>query len=242
MSFTVIENYNDLKASIADYLDRNDLVVQIPGFIQLCEANINRVLRHHDTICRGQSVGWRQDVFIPLPDNWLEGINFKVVLAKENPDVPGEYIDGDEYQLTYQSKDALDQLKLDNPQWRPRADMAEEETGEPRQPIKAGHFTYHGRTVEIWPDPSQQFRLELDYYEGVSALSDANPTNTVLTKYPDLYLYGSLIHSAPFLRDDPRTAIWSKLFTTANDQLLAASEKAMTSGSRLTRKTNVRMG
>ena len=49
------------------------------------------------------------------------------------------------------------------------------------------------------------------------ALSDADPTNWVLSDYPNLYLYGSLLHSAPFLKDDMRLGMWQGKF----DQLLA---------------------
>lgn len=37
---------------------------------------------------------------------------------------------------------------------------------------------------------------------GKYALSDASPTNTLLTDYPDAYLFGALIEAGPFLRDD----------------------------------------
>lgn len=227
MSVGRIENYTDLKDVIADYLDRGDLASQIPGFIQLCEANIGRKMRELDTVCRGKSIGWRQDVFIPLPDDWLEGINMRIVLAEENPDVPGEYIDGESYQMTYQPPDAINQMNEENIQWRPTEDW---------------NFTYHGRTVEIYPDPEQQFRLELDYYKRPVPLSDSAPTNDTLEKHPDLYLYGSLVHSAPFLRDDSRLGIWSTLAGDALDGINTAGEKAMTSGSRLTRKVNYSMG
>ena len=41
-----LSNYNDLKASIADFLNRDDLTSVIPDFISLAEAQLNREIRH----------------------------------------------------------------------------------------------------------------------------------------------------------------------------------------------------
>lgn len=38
-------------------------------------------------------------------------------------------------------------------------------------------------------------------YRGGFKLSDQAPTNALLTKYPDIYLYGALLQAAPWLRD-----------------------------------------
>ena len=41
-----LSNYTGLKASIADFLNRDDLTAVIPDFITLAEAQINRDIRH----------------------------------------------------------------------------------------------------------------------------------------------------------------------------------------------------
>lgn len=41
----MISDYTELKSEIARWLDRDDLTADIPGFIQLAEAEIQRVLR-----------------------------------------------------------------------------------------------------------------------------------------------------------------------------------------------------
>ena len=45
-----LTTYDELKTSIADFLDRDDLTSVIPDFITLAEADLNRGLRH-----------WRQE-------------------------------------------------------------------------------------------------------------------------------------------------------------------------------------
>lgn len=40
------------------------------------------------------------------------------------------------------------------------------------------------------------------------ALSDANPTSELLTRAPDLYLYGALSQAQKYMKDDKRAAVW----------------------------------
>lgn len=47
------------------------------------------------------------------------------------------------------------------------------------------------------------------------ALSDAEPTNPILTDYPDLYLFGALLEAAPFLRDADLMALFQGRFDVA---------------------------
>jgi hypothetical protein len=47
------------------------------------------------------------------------------------------------------------------------------------------------------------------------ALSDAEPTNPILTDYPDLYLFGALLEAAPFLRDADLMALFQGRFDIA---------------------------
>lgn len=56
-------------------------------------------------------------------------------------------------------------------------------------------------------------------YRGQLRLSDASPNNSILTKYPDLYLYGALMESAMFIRDSESLAMWTPMFDTAVKEL-----------------------
>jgi len=225
----IIKDYDTLQNAMADYLDRPDLTVQIPLFIQLCEGNLNRDMRTHNMVCKGQTVGARRDKFIPLPDGWLKGRNFEVITLKENPEDPPNLIDDETFQASYQTPDVIDQMKQDNIQFRPGG----------KQQI---HYTYYGKVIEVFPDPGTDFRVVMEYYERIPTLSVAAPVNHLILSDPDAYLYGALIHSAPFLRDDARIAVWGQMYGSVVSKLNSTSEEAMTSGSRLTRKTNLNLG
>lgn len=61
------------------------------------------------------------------------------------------------------------------------------------------------------PAPDATYSTKMVYNASVAALTDAAPTNWLLTAHPDAYLYGALVASAPFLKDDERIAIWEGL-------------------------------
>jgi hypothetical protein len=79
------------------------------------------------------------------------------------------------------------------------------------------HFTIMGSTIKTYP--SSVANLTLDYYKKIPALSSSNVTNWLLTRKPQVYLYGSLVHAAPFLDDDDRLQTYGALRKVALDSL-----------------------
>ena len=73
-------NYSELQSVIADFANRQDLASQIPTFIQLTEARLNRDIRHwrQEKRAQAQVTGER----FPLPCDWLETIK---VIADGKP-------------------------------------------------------------------------------------------------------------------------------------------------------------
>jgi len=94
-------------------------------------------------------------------------------------------------------------------------------------------YTHAIGAIELFPTPDTTYGLELLYYAKPDALSDSVASNWILEEAPDVYLYGSLIHSAPYLADDARTAVWAQLYSAAVSKLNAESENARVSGSGL---------
>ena len=93
-------------------------------------------------------------------------------------------------------------------------------------------YTVVGRQFEFGPAPQQSYTAQLVFYEKLPALSDSNPTNWMLVDHPDAYLYGALLQSAPWLKEDDRITTWGGLFT----QIVAdiqASDKSDTTAPRL---------
>ena len=98
----------------------------------------------------------------------------------------------------------------------------------------SGQPAYYAVTageLEVYPVPDGIYTSELYYFGKTPALSDSNTSNWILEHYPDAYLYGSLIHSAPYLKDDARIQVWAALYQNAIDAINQASEKAKFGGS-----------
>jgi hypothetical protein len=99
-------------------------------------------------------------------------------------------------------------------------------------------YAHVGDQFEFYPTPDGSYSVELTYYKTIPALSVSNTSNWLLTQAPDVYLYGSLIQSAPYLSDDQRATIWAGFYAASVSQLNAASDAARTSGSLRLRTRN----
>ena len=103
----------------------------------------------------------------------------------------------------------------------------------------SGSPSYYAITageIEVFPVPDGTYDLELYYISRIPALSDSNASNWLLEQYQDAYLYGALVHSAPYLRDDARTQMWAALYQSAIDAINLESEKSKFGGSGLRMK------
>ncbi len=52
-------------------------------------------------------------------------------------------------------------------------------------------------------------------YRGIFRLGPDAQTNAILRKYPDLYLYGALLESAPMIRDPDSINLWQAMYDRA---------------------------
>jgi hypothetical protein len=98
------------------------------------------------------------------------------------------------------------------------------------------YYAMTGSQFELYPVPDGTYAGELVYFAKIPALSDAATTNWLLTNAPDAYLYGALLHSAPYLKDDARIQLWAGLYQSAIDGLNISSEDARHSGTGLRMK------
>lgn len=200
-----LSNYTELKASIADFLNRDDLTAAIPDFITLAEAQINRDIRHYEMENRATADLDQQ--YLDRPADWLETIRMNIT-------------SGGTRHLEYLSAASMADKRAGT----------ENTTGEPK------FYRHAERAFEVFPTPDGTYEVELLYYEKIPALSSSNATNWLLTDHPDVYLYGSLLHSAPYLAEDQRVTVWAQLYSAARDRVNQSADLASYSGSGLTLK------
>lgn len=87
--------------------------------------------------------------------------------------------------------------------------------------------------IELIPPPGADIDIEMIYYGKITPLSAEVATNWLLTKAPDVYLYGSLMHAQPFLMDDQRMPVFAALYNSRIEALNEESMKSTHSGSPL---------
>lgn len=175
----MITTYAELRQAIDDMLMSETLIGAIPTFIDLCEADMNRRVRHWRMETR--STATLDGQYEDLPSDCLEIIRLNIQTKR---------------QIELASVAEIIEKR------RQYSDTA----GEPRL------YAVTANQIELWPTPDGSYTGEILYYGRIDALSSANTTNWVLSYHPDAYLYGALIHSAPYLKDDPRLPVWDSLY------------------------------
>lgn len=190
-----ITTYSELKTSIANWLNRDDLTSVIPDFISLAEENAFLAMRH-----------WRMEN------------RATATLDSQYEALPARFIAPIRLSITSGNTFALELISQS--QMTERRATAANAVGRPK------FYALTQGEIEVFPTPDTQYTLEMVYYEKAEVLSDSNATNWLLTHYPSVYLYGSLMHTAPFLKDDPRLQVWASLYQQGIASINGDEEKA----------------
>jgi hypothetical protein len=198
-----LNTFTALKASIADFLNRDDLTAVIPDFISLAEAQINRDVRHWKMEARSSGQQSSGDEYMQIPADWVETIRLHLTGT-------GTTV------VNLVSRDSMADKRSAN----------EDATGTPIM------YTHADGQFQLYPTPSVDTDFELLYYQKIPSLI-SNSDNWLLLEAPDVYLYGALLHSAPYLAEDQRVAIWAQMYSAAVARLNEVSEDARYSGSGL---------
>lgn len=104
------------------------------------------------------------------------------------------------------------------------------------------NYSLMNGAIELIPAPTTDVEIEMVYYGKITSLSDSATTNWLLTKAPDVYLYGALVHAAPFLLDDQRIQTFNSFYSSRIESLNAESQSSLHSGSPLMARTRIAYG
>lgn len=192
----MITTTDELIAAITEYSARDQDAVytaRIPSFIQMAEAKFNRALFVRQMEQRSTTTvtsGTTDCEFILLPADFQSMRRVRLSSVTGKPCL--EFKSGtqmDEYR--YSTSDVTD---------RPR------------------YFTIFGSELELAPTPDTDYTIEMIYRQNIPSLS-ANSTNWLLALAPDAYLYGALLESSPYIKEDERIQTWALGLQTALDAL-----------------------
>lgn len=193
--------YTELKAAIIERADRDDWATSVVDFIALAEDEFN------------------SSVFVPE----REGVSTATASA-ETLALPSDF-----YRLrslivdSTDPKVVLQQMTISDLKENFPSDTA---TGQPR------YFAIQkGSELVFGPVPDTSYTVLINYYQKITPLSGSVATNWLLTNYPRIYFYGSLLQSN-ISDDDPRVSEWKQKYALAVGQLQSLGHKKAWAGSR----------
>jgi len=190
------DTFSNLKTAIANYLNRDDLTAFIGDFITLTESRLNRELRVREMVNTDTSTTTVAGTqSYSLPSGFLEA---SAVIYQSNPYRTLRFMANGDFYRQYNTTQT---------------------SGLPT------FFTIVGEKILLGVAPDSAQTLQIDFYKTLSPLSESNTTNTILTNYPELYLYGALAESSPFLMQDERLNTWAGLYKEALANANLSSQK-----------------
>ena len=174
-----ITNYPTLVAATEEYLARGDLQTYARIFIQQAEGRFNTDLKVVDM---HKSTGLLDLTAgrVDLPTDFIDWVAVEWTPPAGSPQRP--------LMLRY--------VEADSPEFRTRH--------RPNGP--AQFYTVLAGTVRVMPAATG--KLEMTYYARIPALTEAAPTNWLIAKAPEVYLYGTLMEAALFQKDEEKSAQW----------------------------------
>jgi len=200
-----LTNYTTLQAAIEEEIDTSggpEMVAAIPDFITRCEAKINRRLRLREmeqlayTTYAAGTVALA-DRLLALPTGYVEMIMpLRAKVATADD-------------TTYEELRYVDPGKISMYYGTAAA---------------AGELAYTLRDqIEFSSPVGSAHTIMMHFIKGWSIATTA--TNWLLTNYPDVYLYGSLVEASVFIVADDRAVGWKTLFEEAMRDLQELSER-----------------
>lgn len=188
-----LNTYANLKASIRTWSKRNDLVdTQIDDFIDLCESTM---YSNEEEVLEIREEETRSSSNTSTSTRYLS--------------LPTGYIRFRSLHIV-QTSGNTDVIYMG-----PESLIVYNTVGLPR------YYTVTDQ-IELDRVSDTAYSLEMNYLKSFTALSDSNTTNSVLTNYPQIYLFGSLWAAALFTRQEELGVFYWKQFIS---QIKGANKK-----------------
>ena len=168
------DNYADLIAAIADWMNRTDLSGSVQSMVGLCDARLRRELQPLMTETTGT-----------------------VTVVDGVGTLPA---DCDIIRLVEYDGGRLQQVS-------PAFGRQYPEDDAPRG------FSLEAGQLRMWPITNGT--LTLVYQPKHLSLSEADPTNELLSEHPDLYFFGSMMFAEGYVANDGRASMFKSLFDEA---------------------------
>lgn len=201
-----IINYTDLQSAVADWLDRTDLANVVTTFIDNAES----ALRRDPRVRILRNVTFTVDADVEELPAATKSI---VALYHDGPTLFG-------------SIDIVSPEQLGEENRRNAG-----ATGTPRKAAFVQQQFPQPPFLRFAPAPDQAYNPLLVYWESITRLTQPTESNWLLDDHADIYLYASLVESAPYMREDSRVPVWRAELDRRLEELHSLTDRAQYSGS-----------
>ena len=207
----MITTYAELQTAVANFLNRADLSARIPEFISMFEKQARRKLKDW--------LRFSVNLTNLTGDTALAATVSEVLTVSHNDGASGSH----NFPLRMVTREELGYwLELDS---------------NARTPAEMVFVDYDANapstTLRFYPPASTTgpvANLNVDAVMVLPSLSDTQTTNALLREAEDVYLYGSLIQSAPYLMHDERLGMWKQFAEEGIKELRIQSERRLYGG------------
>lgn len=189
--------YDTLTKAVEDYLERNDvnLVDQIPLFIMLGERRVARDLKILGIKVAITDNLIEEDSLIQKPTRWLNDSSFNIGTS-----------------AGFNTRVFLLQRSYE---WCRTYWPDPTQTATPKYYASDYNYNYWF----LAPTPDDAYPYEIIYYETPQLIDETTSTNFLTGSAPEVLLYGTLLETASYLKDDERIAVWTDYYEKARKAL-----------------------
>lgn len=208
-----ITNLGELKASVADWMNREDLTSIIPDFIKLAEVRIND---DHRSNVASNEVALEADLPFALQQNPVDlGVGELLVGEVETLVVNGHpipYVTWEQYQEEKKESTYKDGCYT----------------------VREGKVYFSGFAESYEPAPTAgddvNFRLYYNTNDTTFNLLDDNSTTPFFLENPSAYLYAALVEASIYLRDMEGVQIYQVRYDELMNKVFKAFKRSKVSG------------
>lgn len=204
--------YAQLQTDVAAWIVRDDLAAQIPSFIRLAEARINRAVR---VMAMETDATWLVDSTgeYTLPDGFL---GFRHVAVNDAVTPHAEYLPPDKFTERKLASTFGYLLKQGGP---------------------SIVYTVESSKLKVSPAPagSDTVSMNVAYYAPFTPLSDANVSNWLSLNSYDTYLYATLRVAAEYIDDEALEDRYDGKFVSTVEDLHQSQKRARNRGGAMKR-------
>lgn len=216
-----IASYTDLQNAVANWMGRSgntDFTTNVPDFIMLCEARLNYGSDDNEFPSPPLRT---QQMEVPATTMTFLASSNTVVLPPDFLEARRAYLTGNPNQkLTYVTPNQMDTTLANAPAGPPE------------------FYTIQGNLMVLPAPVNTTQTVVMGYYQKIPALSNSNTSNWLMQASPGVYLTGTQLEAAIFVRDANDAALMARMFSAHTRAFQKQDLKGRYSGDSLQIKTD----